>query len=191
MLAIAQSRQYEDLSEEVADLRARVNACGRWCIDGQPASSSGKRAAYFREPSTIRATGWSSSTPISARPRPQLREVLERLAERHGISQKDINYAIDGYADDMLSDLVYSVERDLEHESEAAEVCLDRGSTAGLGLQPRTRCKFPKQGDEPLKGPSSPKSQRHAQEWHTVFMIGFDQFVAMAAKAERASLGSA
>ena len=48
----------------------------------------------------------------------QLREVLERLAERHGISQKDINYAIDGYADDMLSDLVYSVERDLEHQSE-------------------------------------------------------------------------
>ena len=49
----------------------------------------------------------------------QIREVLERLAERHGISQKDISYAIDGHADDMLSDLVYSVERDLEHESEA------------------------------------------------------------------------
>jgi hypothetical protein len=52
----------------------------------------------------------------------QLREVLERLAERHGISQKDINYAIDGYADDMLSDLVYSVERELEHESEKESV---------------------------------------------------------------------
>ena len=49
----------------------------------------------------------------------RIREVLERLAERHGISQKDISYAIDGYADDMLSDLVYSLERDLEHESEA------------------------------------------------------------------------
>jgi hypothetical protein len=36
-----------------------------------------------------------------------------------GAAQKDINDAIDGYADDMLSDLVYSVERDLEHESEA------------------------------------------------------------------------
>ena len=48
----------------------------------------------------------------------ELREVLERLTEQHGISQKDINYAIDGYADDMLADLVYSVERDLEHESE-------------------------------------------------------------------------
>jgi hypothetical protein len=50
----------------------------------------------------------------------QIREVLERLAERHGISQKDISYAIDGYADDMLSDLVYSAERDLEHESEGS-----------------------------------------------------------------------
>ena len=54
----------------------------------------------------------------------QLREVLERLAERHRISQKDINYAIDGYADDMLSDVVYSAERDLDHESEAASVPL-------------------------------------------------------------------
>jgi hypothetical protein len=52
----------------------------------------------------------------------ELRDVLERPAERHGISQKDINYAIDGYADDMLSDLVYSVERDLEHESEAGSL---------------------------------------------------------------------
>ena len=51
----------------------------------------------------------------------QIREVLERLAERHGISQKDVSYAIDGYADDMLSDLFYSVERELEHESEATE----------------------------------------------------------------------
>jgi hypothetical protein len=51
----------------------------------------------------------------------QIREILERLAERHGISQKDINYATDGYAGDMPSDFVYSVERDLEHESEAAD----------------------------------------------------------------------
>jgi hypothetical protein len=59
-----------------------------------------------------------------------------------------------------------------------------------LILQPPTRRKLPKQCDEPLKGPPSPKSQRHAQEWHTVFMIGFDQFIAMAAKAERTSMGS-
>lgn len=51
----------------------------------------------------------------------QIREVLERLAAKHGIEQRDIAYAIDGYADDMLSDLVYSIERDLEHQCEAAE----------------------------------------------------------------------
>jgi hypothetical protein len=48
----------------------------------------------------------------------QLREVLEGLAEKHGISQKDVSYAIDGYADDMISDLVYGLERDLEHACE-------------------------------------------------------------------------
>jgi hypothetical protein len=36
-----------------------------------------------------------------------LREVLERLAERHGISQKDVNYAIDGYADDIVGSCVF------------------------------------------------------------------------------------
>ena len=50
----------------------------------------------------------------------ELRDVLERLAARHGISQKDIGYALDGYADDMLSDLLYSVERDLETADEQA-----------------------------------------------------------------------
>lgn len=50
----------------------------------------------------------------------ELREVLERLAAKHGIAQKDVSYAIDGYADDMLSDLVYGLERDLEHQVEEA-----------------------------------------------------------------------
>jgi len=51
----------------------------------------------------------------------QLREVLERLAERHGIPQKDVTYALEGYADDMLSDLVYNVGRELEREIEAQD----------------------------------------------------------------------
>ena len=50
----------------------------------------------------------------------QVREALERLAERHGIAQKDVTYAM-AYADDMLSDLIYSVERELEHEAEAQD----------------------------------------------------------------------
>ena len=48
----------------------------------------------------------------------RLREVLEAMARKYGISAKDVSYAIDGYADDMLSDLVYGLERDLEHELE-------------------------------------------------------------------------
>lgn len=48
----------------------------------------------------------------------ELRDVLERLANKHGIPQRDVTYAIDGYADDMLSDLVYGVERDLEQHCE-------------------------------------------------------------------------
>jgi hypothetical protein len=50
----------------------------------------------------------------------QIREALERLAERQGIAQKDVTYAM-AYADDMLSDLIYSVERELEHEAEAQD----------------------------------------------------------------------
>jgi len=49
----------------------------------------------------------------------RLREVLEAMARKYGISAKDVSYAIEGYAADMLSDLVYGVERDLEHEVEA------------------------------------------------------------------------
>ena len=47
----------------------------------------------------------------------KIRGVLDELAERHGLSAKDIDDAM-GYADDMLSDAVYSVERILEHEIE-------------------------------------------------------------------------
>jgi hypothetical protein len=59
--------------------------------------------------------GGCSQTHLDVREaKAELREVLERLAERHGIPQKDVTYALEGYADDMLSDLVYNVGRDLE-----------------------------------------------------------------------------
>ena len=51
----------------------------------------------------------------------RLREVLEAVAAKYGIPAKDVSYAIDGYADDMLSDLVYGIERDLEHEIEEGD----------------------------------------------------------------------
>lgn len=49
----------------------------------------------------------------------RLRDVLEELAEKYDIPSKDVTYAIDGYADDMLSDLFFGVERDLEHQVDA------------------------------------------------------------------------
>jgi uncharacterized protein YlxP (DUF503 family) len=47
----------------------------------------------------------------------EIRQVLDRLAQKHAIGIKDVNYAMD-YADDMLSDAVYSVETALERELE-------------------------------------------------------------------------
>lgn len=51
----------------------------------------------------------------------RLRAVLEALAAKYDISPRDVSYAIDGYADDMLSDLVWGFERDLEQEADEAE----------------------------------------------------------------------
>ena len=44
----------------------------------------------------------------------RLREVLEALAAKYDIPAKDVSYAIDGFADDMLAELVFGAERDLE-----------------------------------------------------------------------------
>ena len=47
-----------------------------------------------------------------------IRSALDELAARHGIPANDITYAVEGYADDMLSDAIYNVERGLERELE-------------------------------------------------------------------------
>jgi hypothetical protein len=47
-----------------------------------------------------------------------IRSALDELGARHGIPAKDIDYAVEGYADDMLSDAIYNVERGLERELE-------------------------------------------------------------------------
>lgn len=51
----------------------------------------------------------------------EIRAVLERLAEKHGASIGAINSAMTGYVDDMLGDLLYEVERGIEHEIETGE----------------------------------------------------------------------
>jgi len=48
--------------------------------------------------------------------RKRVREVLEWLAGRHGIAPRHVGDALEGYADDMLSDLVFFVEREIESE---------------------------------------------------------------------------
>jgi hypothetical protein len=48
----------------------------------------------------------------------RLRAVLEAMADKYDPT-KDVSYAIDGCADNMLSDLVLGIEGDLEKEAEA------------------------------------------------------------------------
>jgi hypothetical protein len=48
----------------------------------------------------------------------EIRAVLERLAEKHGASTGAVNQAMRGYVDDLLADLLYEVERGIEHEIE-------------------------------------------------------------------------
>ena len=47
----------------------------------------------------------------------KIREVLDTLAIKHDIAAKDVTYAM-AYADDMLADTIYEVERALEREIE-------------------------------------------------------------------------
>ena len=50
-----------------------------------------------------------------------IKAVLEGVAARHGITARDVNEAIEGYAADMLSDMIFHVERDLEREIEGEQ----------------------------------------------------------------------
>jgi hypothetical protein len=48
----------------------------------------------------------------------EIREVLDRLAAKHGLAAHQISLAVQGYADDMLSDAAYELERELTREIE-------------------------------------------------------------------------
>ena len=48
-----------------------------------------------------------------------IRELLEPAAERYGISHKEITSVINGYTDDMLSDLFHETKSRLQAEIEA------------------------------------------------------------------------
>jgi hypothetical protein len=51
----------------------------------------------------------------------EIREALDRLAEKHGISHRETNAAVLGYVDDMLGDLTFEVESELTHGIEEAQ----------------------------------------------------------------------
>jgi hypothetical protein len=48
----------------------------------------------------------------------EIRAALDRLAERHRIAAKDVVYAINGYADNLLDGRIYNLKRELEREIE-------------------------------------------------------------------------
>jgi hypothetical protein len=52
-----------------------------------------------------------------AQARVEIREILERLAETHGATARDVTVAMRSI-DDTLGDLVYDQERALQHEME-------------------------------------------------------------------------
>jgi hypothetical protein len=56
----------------------------------------------------------------------EIREVLDRLADKHGISHTETNAAVHGYVDDMLSDLTYEVESELTHGIEESQILNER-----------------------------------------------------------------
>ena len=57
----------------------------------------------------------------TAEAKAKIREVLDALAIKHDIAVKDVTYAM-AYADDMLADTIYNVERELEHEIEGEDL---------------------------------------------------------------------
>jgi len=57
----------------------------------------------------------------------RLRDVLQALADKYDIPPKEVSYAIDGFADDMLAELVFGVERDLEQAIDDQEAASAEG----------------------------------------------------------------
>jgi hypothetical protein len=54
----------------------------------------------------------------------ELRQVLDKYADLHGISPKVINEVVWGYVDDMLGDMFFELEEELRTErDEAPESC--------------------------------------------------------------------
>ena len=48
----------------------------------------------------------------------RIRHALDELADQLGIARRDVTHGVRGYLDDLLSDVVFNVRRDLEREIE-------------------------------------------------------------------------
>lgn len=74
----------------------------------------------FRESKADPQSRLSALRTDAADARARIREVLDGLAARHGISPATVSAAMD-YADDMLGDTVYDAEQALEREIESGD----------------------------------------------------------------------
>jgi len=50
-----------------------------------------------------------------------IRAVLDALAAKHALSARDVGKAVQGYADDMLNDATWELERELNRQIEARD----------------------------------------------------------------------
>jgi hypothetical protein len=82
-----------------------------------PASGRAIRAVEIRSQHSRR-----SSAKVDALYAIEL--LLDRLADKHGISHDVISKAVSGYAEDMVGDILFALESELERErNEVPEIC--------------------------------------------------------------------
>ena len=79
-----------------------------------PCSFSAGDITLAIEPGTLRKLGKARHR---AQARVEIREILERLAETHGATARDVTVAMRSI-DNTLGDLLYDQERALQHEME-------------------------------------------------------------------------
>jgi len=52
----------------------------------------------------------------------EIRDALDRLAAKHDLGAREISKAVQGYADDMLNDATYELERELTRRIEERDI---------------------------------------------------------------------
>ena len=104
-------RPYGQSHRQILEAERSMNAQPQWPSFGRSTKTANRHAPPYERLAELDADLREAKA--------RLRQVLEAVADKYDISAKDVSYAIDGYADDMLSDLVFGIQRDLEHAAEA------------------------------------------------------------------------